>query len=165
MVTFRSVPFDGFAFYPKPGYNVSADDLIGSQGSSSIGRAPVSKTGGCGFDSCLPCQTALNSGYRMAQTQVYWATAGELVSKLARGKSGLALSAQGKKVGAQRKLWQGDLTAANLSLWDSSSRKSSTETSCRGNMADETRKAPSASNANYGSGTPQRARATSSLSR
>jgi hypothetical protein len=23
--------------------------------SSSIGRAPVSKTGGCGFDSCLTC--------------------------------------------------------------------------------------------------------------
>ena len=26
-----------------------------SQGSSSIGRASVSKTEGCGFDSCLPC--------------------------------------------------------------------------------------------------------------
>ena len=24
--------------------------------SSSIGRAPVSKTGGCGFDSCLSCK-------------------------------------------------------------------------------------------------------------
>jgi len=30
----------------------------GVKGSSSIGRAPVSKTGGCRFDSCLPCQTA-----------------------------------------------------------------------------------------------------------
>ena len=72
----------------------------------------------------------------------------------ARGKSGLALPVSGKKVGAQRKLWQGDLTAANLSLWDTSSYKSSTETSHRGNTADETRKAPPASNANYGSGTP-----------
>ena len=26
-----------------------------TQGSSSIGRAPVSKTGGCRFESCLPC--------------------------------------------------------------------------------------------------------------
>ena len=59
----------------------------------------------------------------------------------------------GKKVGAQRKLWQGDLTAANLSLGDSSSYKSSTETSRCGNTTDETRKAPPASNANYGSGT------------
>src|SRR5438874_4609631 len=26
-----------------------------TQGSSSTGRAPVSKTGGCRFESCLPC--------------------------------------------------------------------------------------------------------------
>src|SRR3712207_4931988 len=29
--------------------------LLGSKGSSSTGGAPVSKTGGCRFESCLPC--------------------------------------------------------------------------------------------------------------
>jgi len=40
-----------------------------------------------------------------------------------------------------------------IPLWDSSSYKSSTETSRCGNTTGETRKAPPASNANYGSGT------------
>ncbi len=31
-----------------------------AEGSSSIGRAPVSKTGGWGFESLLPCSSALN---------------------------------------------------------------------------------------------------------
>ena len=32
------------------------------QGSSSIGRVAVSKTVGCGFESCLPCQK--NKGFK-----------------------------------------------------------------------------------------------------
>ena len=34
--------------------------LFGSKGSGSIGRAPVSKTGGWGFKSLLPCQLVLD---------------------------------------------------------------------------------------------------------
>jgi hypothetical protein len=34
--------------------------IIKLQGSSSIGRAAVSKTAGWGFDSLLPCQASLN---------------------------------------------------------------------------------------------------------
>jgi hypothetical protein len=33
-----------------------------AEGSSSIGRAPVSKTGGCRFESCLPCQKGPGDG-------------------------------------------------------------------------------------------------------
>ena len=115
-------------------------------------RSP--KPGAAGSIPVSPAKPPLGAVEKMAQTQVYWATAGELLRELTRGKSGLALSLWGKKVGAQCKLWQGDLTAVNLSLWDSSSHKGSTETSCRGDGTDETRKAPPASNANYGSGTP-----------
>jgi hypothetical protein len=37
-----------------------------SNGSSSIGRAPVSKTGGWGFDSLLPCSRGAMAGGRLA---------------------------------------------------------------------------------------------------
>ena len=41
---------------PRQGPVVTAATLgAAAQGSSSIGRAPVSKTGGCRFESCLPC--------------------------------------------------------------------------------------------------------------
>ena len=43
------------AALPRPGRIVEI-----AQESSSIGRAPVSKTGGCRFDSCLSCQLILD---------------------------------------------------------------------------------------------------------
>tara|TARA_B110000438_G_scaffold285359_1_gene315347 strand:+ start:448 stop:699 length:252 start_codon:yes stop_codon:yes gene_type:complete len=39
---------------------VISSSLFGLKGSGSIGRAPVSKTGGWGFESLLPCETYID---------------------------------------------------------------------------------------------------------
>src|SRR6185369_7520891 len=44
----------------SPGGPRSRLPALSPKGSSSTGRAPVSKTGGCRFDSCLPCHRVGN---------------------------------------------------------------------------------------------------------
>ncbi len=51
------------AFVAGPGLTRCAGTLVRlTEGSSSIGRAPVSKTDGCGFKSLLPCKFHRDTG-------------------------------------------------------------------------------------------------------
>src|SRR5215472_4507472 len=49
------VASDGVRFDGRGAFDVHSGDC-NPEGSSSIGRVPVSKTGGWGFESLLPCQ-------------------------------------------------------------------------------------------------------------
>ena len=54
--TLKSV---GIAYRPTPDHarDPGRYNRVATEGRSSIGRAPVSKTGGCRFESCRPCNT------------------------------------------------------------------------------------------------------------
>jgi preprotein translocase SecE subunit len=50
------------------------------EGSSSIGRAPVSKTGGCGFESLLPCSQRCCPIAHSRLKKVAWPTRKEVIN-------------------------------------------------------------------------------------
>ena len=53
---------------PRSGSTLAGQPSVVAEGRSSIGRAPVSKTGGCRFESCRPCpfvgpESGMNKGF------------------------------------------------------------------------------------------------------
>ena len=60
MLSFVIAPVDDRQT-PDRGRRLPLGGLGPTEGSSSTGRAPVSKTGGWGFESLLPCSPVLGS--------------------------------------------------------------------------------------------------------
>src|SRR5262249_60689191 len=77
--------------------------LARTEGRSSIGRAPVSKTGGCRFESCRPCAPPLDAAFDEYVYLVVTGAARRMLRRSARAGERLAVQTMIAELKASQK--------------------------------------------------------------